>query len=456
MKKLMRWSLLCYTILFTILYSCRADEDMLSTYPAGSSQQVNQWMLKTMQRYYLWADQIPSQTNIDQNPKDYFKSLLTKDDQFSVAIKKDDPGTIPQSVRTLFGFDFSVIQQQNQLTFALVKMVLEDSPAKRAGLQRGDIITGINELNVSPENVNKIMATVSGSRTLSLKIAELKDNQLVFKRSVDVQAMLSFNQPLLSKILEVNNDKAGYLYLADFQDGLASSLVKPFQEFKGQNIRHLILDLRYNGGGSVSSAAALCALITDKLKSGTPFIVYKGNKNGGTVSHSIDQAFANGNQNISFDALKASALSLSEVYIITSTNTASAAEVVINNLKPYIKVTQIGDKTLGKDMAAFTLSDTETPENKWVIYPMVYKIFNILDSGNYTSGIEPALIADEYAHLPLQPLGSKDETLLASALLVITGRASSNLKTKSHNTKNMVFRILAESEKPENFIKIPL
>ncbi len=452
----MRWSLLCYTILFTILYSCRADEDMLSTYPAGSSQQVNQWMLKTMQRYYLWADQIPSQTNLDQSPKDYFKSLLTKEDQFSVAIKKDDPGTIPQSVRTLFGFDFSVIQQHNQLTFALVKMVLEDSPAKRAGLQRGDIITGINELNVSPENISKIMAAVLGSRTLSLKIAELKDNQLVFKRSVEVQAMLSFNQPLLSKILEVNNDKAGYLYLADFQDGLASSLVKPFQEFKGQNIRHLILDLRYNGGGSVSSAAALCALITDKLKSGTPFIVYKGNKNGGTVNHSIDQAFANGNQNISFDALKASALSLSQVYIITSANTASAAEVVINNLKPYIKVTQIGDKTLGKDMAAFTLSDTETAENKWVIYPMVYKIFNILDSGNYTSGIEPALIADEYAQLPLQPLGSKDETLLASTLLVITGQASSNLKTKSHNTKNMVFRILAESEKPENFIKIPL
>ncbi len=451
----MRWSLLCYTILFTILYSCRADEEMPSTYPAGSSQQVNQWMLKTMQRYYLWADQIPSQISLDQNPKDYFKSLLVKDDQFSVAIKKDDPGTIPQSVRTLFGFDFSVIQQHNQLTFALVKMVLEDSPAKRAGLQRGDIITGINEFSVSPENISKIMAAVSGSRTLSLKIAELKDNQLVFRRSVEVQAMLSFNQPLLSKILEVNNDKVGYLYLADFQDGVASSLVKPFQEFKGQNIRHLILDLRYNGGGSVSSAAALCALITDKLKSGTPFIIYKGNKNGGTVSHSIDQAFANGNQNISFDALKTSALSLSEVYIITSANTASAAEVV-NNLKPYIKVTQIGDKTLGKDMAAFTLSDTETPENKWVIYPMVYKIFNILDSGNYTSGIEPALIADEYAQLPLQPLGSKDETLLASALLVITGQASSNLKTKSHNTKNMVFRILAESEKPENFIKIPL
>jgi hypothetical protein len=60
-----------------------------------------------MQRYYLWADQIPSQTNLDQSPKDYFKSLLVKDDQFSVAIKKDDPGTIPQSVRTLFGFDFS-------------------------------------------------------------------------------------------------------------------------------------------------------------------------------------------------------------------------------------------------------------------------------------------------------------------------------------------------------------
>lgn len=78
-------------------------------------------MLKTMQRYYLWADQIPSQTNIDQNPKDYFKSLLTKRGSVFCGYKKDDPGTIPQSVRTLFGFDFSVIQQHNQLTFALVK-----------------------------------------------------------------------------------------------------------------------------------------------------------------------------------------------------------------------------------------------------------------------------------------------------------------------------------------------
>ncbi|WP_260258253.1 S41 family peptidase [Elizabethkingia meningoseptica] len=454
MKRLMQL-LLCYTVLITTLYSCRSDEDMLNVYPAGSNEQVNQWMLKTMQKYYLWTDKIPSQTNLNQNPKDYFKSLLSKDDKFSVAIKKDDPETIPQSVRSLFGFDFAVLQQQNQLTFAIVKLVMEDSPAKRAGLQRGDIITEINQIKVSRENADRIIEEVSRSRTISLRLAQLKDNQLIFQRSLEIQAMLNFSQPLQSQILDVNSNKVGYLYIADFQDGLASSLTKQFQDFKRQNISHLILDLRYNGGGSVSSAAALCALITDKLKSGTPFIVYKGNKNGGTVNHSVDQAFANGNQSMSFEALKTSALALPEIYIITSANTASAAEVVINNLKPYIKVIQIGEKTLGKDMAAFTLSDTETPDNKWIIYPMVYKIFNILDAGNYTSGIEPTLTADEYEHLPLQALGNKDETLLSAALLVITGQKSSNLKTKSL-TRNTVFRVLAESEKPINFIKIPL
>ena len=128
--------------------------------------------------------------------------------------------------------------------------------------------------------------------------------------------------------------------------------------------------------------------------------------------------------------------------------------MVINNLKPYIKVTQIGDKTLGKDMAAFTLSDTETPENKWVIYPMVYKIFNILDSGNYTSGSNLLLLQTNMHNSRYNHWGVKTKHW-PPALLVITGQASSNLKQKPQH-KNMVFRILAESEKPENFIKIPL
>jgi C-terminal processing protease CtpA/Prc len=134
-----------------------------------------------------------------------------------------------------------------------------------------------------------------------------------------------------------------------------------FAEFKAEGVQELIVDLRYNYGGSVSAAAPLLA---DSCRNfvRSPFILFKGNKNGGEVKRTFAQQIAYDPKALDFNTLRSNALGLSRVYILTSNSTASAAEIVVNNLKPYLQVIQIGNTTLGKDMAGFTVEDKRKPK----------------------------------------------------------------------------------------------
>jgi C-terminal processing protease CtpA/Prc len=90
--------------------------------------------------------------------------------------------------------------------------------------------------------------------------------------------------------------------------------------------------------------------------------LFKGNKNGGEVKRTFAQQIAYDPKALDFNTLRSNALGLSRVYILTSNSTASAAEIVVNNLKPYLQVIQIGNTTLGKDMAGFTVEDKRKPK----------------------------------------------------------------------------------------------
>jgi len=89
-------------------------------------------------------------------------------------------------------------------------------------------------------------------------------------------------------------------------------------------------------------------------------------------------------------------LNLTKVYIITTKSTASASELVINGLKPFINVIQIGDVTTGKNVGSITLYDSPTfekegvnPSHKYAMQPLVLKIVNADGFGDYQSGLVP-------------------------------------------------------------------
>jgi carboxyl-terminal processing protease len=404
-------------IAIALLISCTNNDEGAPVFPEGSTESVNVWVQDSMRRYYYWADQMPAQPDYHLPVKDFFKSLLVPQDRFSFIVNTEDPSSYPRSIRNMYGFDYTVIQRANGEVVTVVKLVLNNSPAFNAGLERGMIITKINGKTLTAANAEMMTASMKDFMVLDLSVGNWKAGNIVDEKEIKVYYGFSFEQPVLSKIFQKNGKKTGYLYIYDFPDGMTPVLNQKFAEFKAAGVQELILDLRYNYGGSVSAAAALCALIPSGISSGSPFIIFKGNKNGGEVKRTFSQQIAYEPKIIDFNTLRSNALALSRIYILTSNSTASAAEIVINNLKPYLQVIQIGDLTLGKDMAGFTVEDRRKPRKiPWQIHPVIYKVFNADGAGEYSNGIPPQVAVNEYAVLPLLPLGNPDETLISSVL----------------------------------------
>ncbi|WP_083190040.1 S41 family peptidase [Chryseobacterium artocarpi] len=438
-------TLYCIAII-TILFSCTNSDDNPPVFPEGSTENVNVWVQDSMRRYYYWAEQMPAKPDYHLPIKDFFKSLLAPQDRFSFIVNTEDTSSYPRSIRNMYGFDYTVIQQANGNVLAVIKLVLKNSPAFNAGLERGMIISKINGKNITVANAETLTSSMKDLTVLDLTVGTWKNEAVTDEKDIKVYYGLSFEQPLLSKVFEKNGKKIGYLYVYDFPDGMTSVFSQKFAEFKAAGVQELILDLRYNYGGSVSAAAALCSLIPSGISESSPFIVFKGNKNGGQVKRTFAQQVAYDPKAIGFNALRSNALGLNKVYILTSNSTASAAEIVINNLKSYVQVIQIGSTTLGKDMAGFSIEDKRKPRKiSWQIHPVIYKVFNADGAGEYSNGISPQIAVNEYAELPLFPFGDPNETLISSVL------NGGYLKSADHEKLNREVKILYQSDL--NFIQ---
>ncbi|SMP15027.1 S41 family peptidase [Chryseobacterium profundimaris] len=443
MKDFFKIQFLWIMLLSAVTVSCNRTDDEAPNFPEGTTEYTNLWIQDSMRRYYYWADQMPAKPDYHLPVKDFFKSLLSSQDRFSFIVNTTDPNTYPKSVRNLFGFDYAILQLSGGEVVTVIKLVLKNSPASNSGLERGMIIKKINGQAITASNAQQLTESISGKTVIELTVGNWQNGSVIDEKNITVYYGYSQEQPLLSKIFEQNGKKTGYLYMYDFPDGMTSSLKQKFSEFKSSGIQELILDLRYNYGGSVSSAAALCAMIPPGISGDSQFIIYKGNKNGGEVKRTFSQQIAYDPGALSFTTLHANSLGLNKVYVLTSKSTASAAEIVINNLKPYIEVIQVGEATLGKDMAGFSIEDKRQPKKiTWQIHPVIYKVFNANTEGGYVNGISPQFAVNEFNSLPVLPLGDPNEALLSSVL--------SKIYSKQGNTnmdENKV-KVLFQSDSP--------
>lgn len=443
MKKIKIFFLLTVWLILTVcigMLSCReTDEDALD-FPEGSTEYKNVWVQDSMRRYYYWADQMPTKPDFHLPVKDFFQSLLSPQDRFSYILDTQDPSSYPRSVRGMYGFDYAVLQLGNGDVVTVIKVVLNNSPAMNAGLKRGMMIKKINGKLITAANAEQLTSSIPSQTVLELSVGDWQNDTIINEKTIMVYYGFSFQQAVMSKIFEENGKKTGYLYVYDFPDGMTQTLNQKFIEFKTAGVQELILDLRYNFGGSVSSAAALCAFIPSGITAQSQFIIYKGNKNGGEVKRTFAQQIAYDPNALDFNTLHANGLNLNKVYVLTSSNTASASEIVINNLKPYLQVIQIGQTTLGKDMAGFAIEDKRKPKKiSWQIHPVIYKVFNADGAGNYSTGIAPQILADEYNTLPLLPLGDPAEPLVSAALYKIYSKTA-NGKVISEKQVKVLFQ----------------
>ena len=220
----------------------------------------------------------------------------------------------------------------------------------------------------------------------------------------------------MSNVINQGTHNIGYLMYNGFYASYDSQLNAVFGSFVSQNVTDLVLDLRYNSGGSVATATKLASMITGQF-SGQLFSKEQWNAKAQAYflannPGSLDNKFVSG----------LNGLHLNKVYILTTKATASASELVVNCLKPYIEVIQIGDLTTGKNVGSITLYDSPTfaktnvnPHHKYAMQPIVLKIVDKNGFGDYTSGIIPTISLPENL-ATLGVLGDVNEPLLYTAI----------------------------------------
>lgn len=301
-----------------------------------------------------------------------------------------------------YGFSVAGLEVRTTTLPLRVRHVEPLSPAATAGVQRGDIVVQVNgrpasELTQADDFGWLTASEVGTALNLVLRSEAGQDRTVQLRSAVFKLTPLSTATVLTSPA----GRKVGYLVLKDFIAQANSPLVDAFAQFSSAGVQDLVVDLRYNGGGLVSVAVDLASRIAQQAQ-GRPFAVLRHNdKRSGGTDVTYPYSFLPAGQ----------ALRLSRVYVITGSRTCSASELLINGLKPFADVVQIGGTTCGKPVG-FLPWDNRCGST---VMAVNFESVNALGQGRYWDGIEPAgkcAIADDFR----RALGDPAEVLTAAAL----------------------------------------
>lgn len=385
---------------------------------------INKWVLDSMKLWYYWNASIPSTVNLSQTPENFFESILKRpDDRFSWIQNNEDLRNQLSGVIKTSGLGLVWYKISDANAIASVSYVHKGSPAALAGVKRGDIFIRINGASFTL-NGNSITnaGPIFGNDTFTLTKGILNDNVLSPGADVTLTPVEGFQEKAIhldTVLTTPNGTKVAYLFYNRFLQAQAQDLVDAFRNFKAAGATELIIDERYNSGGSVSIAGLLSALIHKDFNINSPFIQYKFNSNIGQFYYTYGQLFGAANAAV----VNANNLGLSRVFILATGSSASASELLINNLIPFMgeqNVIHIGATTRGKDDASITISNTSgkfKDENDWGIQPIVLKYTNKDGGGGFVDGLVPKYEARE--DIPFAPMGSYEDPLIGKALTLI-------------------------------------
>lgn len=414
-------------------------EDRWAAYATQTA--TDRWIDDTMRVWYYWAKEMPESKNLNyfQAPATFFKSLLYSSDKFS-SIDSLNVTTSNRSIGSTnysYGMEYSVTKVNDTAYYAHVLYTVVDSPAEEAGLQRGDWVMSFNGVPLTKQNYTALLGGSAAEIVVGRYDAEQKQVVAVDDnpRHLPEARSIDDNPVYCVKVFDVNATRVGYLAYNHFTPGAAYSATvqgsatnydddirQASTQLAAAGIDELVLDLRYNNGGYVSCAQLLATLLAPASALGQPMATLEYNAHFQPVEILLDASRIGQGTN----------LDLKRLFVLTTGETASASEMVMNCLKPYMDVVQIGTTTVGKNMGARSFDNVEQMVS---ITPMICKIYNALGESDYDKGFSPtntALIVDENKFLAnFFPLGTPDEALLSTALSYIAGETESVVATRS-------------------------
>lgn len=439
-----------------------------------TSSSINDFIWKGMNVYYLYKDFDPVRENLSNDkfgingidnrftvtpeyvsylnsyssPENFFESLIYEPetvDKYSWIV--DDYIALEQlfsGVSTNNGMEYQLFLQEeggNDLV-GVVRLVLKNSDAENKGLKRGDLFHAVNGVQLTRSNYRSLLTNNSFELNMALYnnngTPENTDDTIEpTGESITLNKLEYSENPIyFTNIYEVNGENVGYLMYNGFTANYDKDLNSVFGTFKASNIQHLILDLRYNPGGSVNSAILLSSMITGQFYNEIFSTEQWNSELQAAIESNNPELLINRFKN-KVDGKALNSLNLNKVYIIATENSASASELVINSLDPYINVVHIGTNTTGKYQASTTLYDSEDFSREganrghtYAMQPLIFKSLNAVGNTDYDTGLTPDIQIEE-SYLDLKAIGDTNETLLAVALADISGATNKISLSKS-------------------------
>lgn len=440
MKTIFKSLFILLLVAFTF-QSCQ-DEDDVAT---PMNIEIQNFVWKGLNLYYLWQADVPnladtkfkSQAELNTflsgypEPENLFDALRVNKsiDKFSWIV--DDYLVLEgqlQGTTNNNGVEFGLSYKASgsKEIVGWVRYIIPNSDASTKNIKRGDIFYGVNGTQLTDTNYKELL--FGSNNDYSLNMADISGGAFTpnGKTVALTKTVLDENPILVNTVITSGSKKIGYLMYNGFYSNYDAKLNDAFGTLKSQGITDLVLDLRYNGGGSVTTATRLASMITGAF-TGQVFSKQQWNAK-------IESYYATNNPESLKDffvdkigSTPINSLNLTKIYILTSRSSASASELVINGLKPYMNVVQIGDITVGKNVGSVTLYDSPTfgkdkrnPNHRYAMQPIVLKIVNSVGFGDYQSGLTPTFSLKESLS-NLGVLGTSTEPLLNLAIAKITG-----------------------------------
>ncbi len=428
--------------------------------------EIKDYIWNGLNLWYYWqekVDNLADTKNDDQStyiaylnsiadPEDFFDSLKHAEDRFSW-IDPDYTNLENQlsGISATNGMKFILYRRCSgcETLIGVVTYVLPDSDAADKGIVRGDFFNAVNGQELTLDNYGGLLYGEDLSYSIDLVNYDPAADA-VSPRGVTINLVKEENfqeQPIHKNVVvDHNGTRVGYLMYNKFvgavdsnDDGIIEydfdqALIDAFASFRAENISELVVDLRYNGGGSVRTCTYLASLITGQF-TGTIFAQQQWN---GKLMDYFSSINNNSDPDDDFDlndyfvdtthtGVAIQGLQLNRVYILTSNRSASASELLINGLSPHINVVQVGTATYGKNVGSITIYDyiensssERNPNHTYAMQPIVLKIANSENFADYTNGLEPDIELRESA-TNYGVLGDVNEPLFAAALNHISG-----------------------------------
>ena len=440
------------------LNSCQEDRDdnINSVNDLANQLNIKDFIWKAMNTFYVYKSDSPDLANnrFDTNeayrnflesidsPVNFFGNLLANQDRFSFIVPDYVTLELNQDGISLSnGMAFGLVQfLGTETVFGFVRYVVPGSPAESAGLERGMIFTSIDGNAFTPQtNFGQLLSPNS----YTIGLAEFQDNELVnLDQQVSLNKIQLTENPIHEhKVLDVDGQKVGYLMYNNFRTPFNSELNGVFANFKSEGVSELILDLRYNSGGSIETCKDLSSMITGQFN-GQVFAQQLFNDNFESENLIFDSEISSGET--------INNLNLTRVFVLTSGASASASELLINALNPYIDVVQIGTRTEGKFEGSATLYDSPdftrndvSLEHTYAIQPLILKTANKEGFTDFFDGLTPDIEQQEIFQ-NLGVIGNPNETLLNRALQVISPGFEPSSTTEMKSTYEI--EILGEDQ----------